>query len=453
MSALEPICNDMLLVMYHKFAQSGCISKHAFRLHKVVQLGSQGIWNSAEYIFYPLLMLAATPVFLHSLGARQYGQWMLLITLGSLGGWAGMGMGAATIREVASAHAQGDQHRRSDYVRVALFIVLVGTVVISLLLIAVLILGGSRLFAQMGDRSELIPVIVGAPFLIASDQIDSVFSGALRGAERFGLVARLEMLSKIIIVGGCLVTAIASHRLDLLIGVSVALNFLRVAIKSSAVAILFGINSIFPAWHAKVAASLISFGKWSVIQLIGSAIFSSADRLMVGSLLGADSLAIYSICLQLAQQVQSIPAAFGGFLFPYFTKRSQALDGRHQSRLLLVSTGALSLLAIVIALPIVSNAHTILGLWVGSAVAADSSTLLRLLTLGYCTLALPTAAHYFLYGIGQAKWVAISNLVAGILSLLLNFMLVPWFGALGAAASRFVYGAVIMISFSWKLLR
>ena len=453
MSALEPVCNDMLLVMYHKLAQSPLISKHAFRLHKVVQLGSQGIWNSAEYILYPLLMLAATPVFLHSLGARQYGQWMLLITLGSLGGWAGMGMGAATIREVASAHGRGDQHQASDYIRVASLIVILGTVFVGLLLICAFALGASRIFSQMGDRSELYPIIIGAPFLIASDQIDSVFSGALRGAERFGMVARLEMLSKTIIVGGCLVAAVTSHRLDLLIVVSVALNFFRVAIKSSAVALLFGIDSILPTWHAKVAASLISFGKWSVIQLIGSAIVSSADRLMVGSLLGADSLASYSICLQLAQQVQSIPAAFGGFLFPYFTKRSQALDGRHQSRLLLVSTGALSLLAIVIALPLVINAHTILGLWVGSAVAADSSNLLRLLALGFFTLALPTAAHYFLYGIGQAKWVAISNLVAGILSLLLNFMLVPWFGALGAAASRFVYGAVIMISFSWKLLR
>ena len=439
--------------MYHKFSQLALFFKHTPRLQNVLRLGRQGVWNSAEYIFFPLLMLVATPVFLHSLGARQYGQWMLLVTLGSLGGWAGMGMGAATIREVASAHGRGDQHQASDYIRVASLIVILGTVFVGLLLICAFALGASRIFSQMGDRSELYPIIIGAPFLIASDQIDSVFSGALRGAERFGMVARLEMLSKTIIVGGCLVTAVISHRLDLLIVVSVALNFVRVAIKSSAVAFLFGINSIFPTWHAKVAASLISFGKWSFIQLIGSAIFSSADRLMVGSISGADALANYSICLQLAQQVQSIPAAFGGFLFPYFTKRSMALDDRNQSRLMLASTGALSLLAIVIALPIVIGAHPILGIWVGSTVADDSSTLLRLLALGYCTLALPTAAHYFLYGIGQAKWVALSNLAAGILSLLLNLMLVPWFGVLGAAATRFAYGAVIMLSFSWKLLR
>ena len=439
--------------MHLKFPRLALFLKHSPRLRNVLRLGRQGVWNSAEYIFFPLLMLVATPVFLHSLGARQYGQWMLLITLGSLGGWAGMGMGAATIREVASAHGRGDQHQASDYIRVASLIVILGTIFVGLLLICAFALGASRIFSQMGDRSELYPIIIGAPFLIASDQIDSVFSGALRGAERFGMVARLEMLSKTIIVGGCLVAAVTSHKLDLLIVVSVILNLVRVAIKSSAVAALFGVQAIFPCWDVEVATSLIKFGKWSLIQLVGSAIFSSADRLMVGSLLGPNVLANYSICLQLAQQVQSIPAAFGGFLFPYFTKRSNGLTGQNKSPVLLVSTTALSLMSIIIALPLVIRADPLLNLWVGSAVAADSSRLISVLALGYCILALPIAAHYFLYGTGQAKLVAISNLAAGILTLFLNLLLIPWFGVIGAAATRFAYGTVLIVIFSWKLLR
>ena len=439
--------------MHLKFPRLALFLKHSPRLRNVLRLGRQGVWNSAEYIFFPLLMLVATPVFLHSLGARQYGQWMLLITLGSLGGWAGMGMGAATIREVASAHGRGDQHQASDYIRVASLIVILGTIFVGLLLICAFALGASRIFSQMGDRSELYPIIIGAPFLIASDQIDSVFSGALRGAERFGMVARLEMLSKTIIVGGCLVAAVTSHKLDLLIVVSVILNLVRVAIKSSAVAALFGVQAIFPCWDVEVATSLIKFGKWSLIQLVGSAIFSSADRLMVGSLLGPNVLANYSICLQLAQQVQSIPAAFGGFLFPYFTKRSNGLTGQNKSPVLLVSTTALSLMSIIIALPMVISAYPLLNLWVGSAVAADSSRLISVLALGYCILALPIAAHYFLYGTGQAKLVAISNLAAGILTLFLNLLLIPWFGVIGAAATRFAYGTVLIVIFSWKLLR
>jgi O-antigen/teichoic acid export membrane protein len=439
--------------MNQKIKKKARIANQGSRIEKAIRLGSQGAWNTAEYIFFPLLMLIATPIFLHSLGARQYGQWMLLITLGSLGGWAGMGMGAATIREVASAYGQGNQNRARNYVRVAVLIVLLGTIVVGLALVCSFMLGGSRLLSQMGDKSELIPIIIGAPFLIASDQIDSVYSGALRGVERFGLVARLEILAKSIIVSGCLLVATTSHRLDLMIITCVGLNLLRIAIKSTAVATLFGIDSLLPAWHVQAAAKLINFGKWSFIQLIGSAIFSSADRLMVGSMLGADALATYSICLQLAQQVQSIPAAFGGFLFPYFTKRSDASCMRSQLRALLISTVALSALAVAIALPIAIGSYQILNLWVGAAFATESSKILSILSLGYCCLALPTATHYFLYGSGQAKWVALSNLAAGVVSLLLNIMLIPWLGIVGAASTRFAYGTVIVLSFTWNLSR
>ena len=54
---------------------------------------------------------------------------------------------------------------------------------------------------------------------------------------------------------------------------------------------------------------------------------------------------------------------------------------------------------------------------------------------------------------GKAKWVALSNLAAGVLTLLLSFILVPRFGVLGAASTRLAYGSLIMLSFSWKLLR
>jgi len=427
------------------------LKSHTVLLKRAAQLGSRGAWNSAEHIFFPLLMLVATPVFLHSLGARQYGQWMFLFTLSSLGGWAGMGMGAATIREVASAHEDG--HRSSDYIRVALTIVLLGAVVVGILLISFFIFGGTQLFVQMGEKNELLPIILSAPLLITFDQIDSVISGALRGAERFGLVARLEIFSKTIIVLGCLLFAVNSDKLILLIVVYVALNFFRVVIKASAVASLFGVKSIVPTWQAKTASSLIGFGKWSFLQLIGSAIFASVDKLLVGSLLGADVLASYSVCLQLAQQVQSLPAAFGGFLFPYFTKRSLVLSNRLQARSLLVSTTFLSLMSFSILLPIAIGAHPLLNFWIGQDFAADSSTLLRFLAMGYFCLALPIAPHYFLYGTGQAKWVALSNIVAGVLSVMFCYILIPWYGVVGAAATRFLYGAVIIALFSWKLIQ
>ena len=197
--------------------RSESIKRNRPQLRKALFYGRQGIWNVVEYVFYPLLMLATTPVFLQSLGAKQYGQWMFLISLGSLGGWAGMGMGAATIREVAAAHGRGDQRQASQYVGAATLIVILGSLAVGFILICGFLSGGSQLFVLIGSRSELFPIVVGAALLIATDQIDSVLSGSLRGLDCFGLAARLEMISKLVIVTGWLVTAVTTQRLELLI--------------------------------------------------------------------------------------------------------------------------------------------------------------------------------------------------------------------------------------------
>lgn len=423
------------------------------RIRRALTFGRQGGWSSAEYLFFPLLMLIATPVFLKSLGAEQYGRWMLLAALSGMVGWAGLGMGAATIREVAAARGRGNGAAAARCVRVAMLIVLVCSVVAGSLLIVGFLGGGHHLLARMGGPQELLPVVVGAFFMMAADQADSVYAGALRGAERFDLAARLEIVARLAIVAGTLAVALMSERLDLVIAVGVALNIGRVLFKAAAVSRLLGGRAAAPAWDRGVATGLVQFGKWSFLQLVGSAVFSTADRLVIGSLLGADALARYSICLQLAQQVQSIPAAFGSFLFPYFTRNATAASPERNRRSLTIATSTLTIMALCIAAPLVFLARPILDFWVGTEISSQASDLLGWLAGAHCALAVPVAAHYFLYGAGLARWVALSNIVAGSVSLALVLTLVPVMGLFGAALSRFLYGAILAFSYALKLFR
>ena len=49
-----------------------------------------------------------------------------------------------------------------------------------------------------------------------------------------------------------------------------------------------------------VADEMLHFAKWGWVQGVGSLVFGVADRLFVGSFLGATSLAFYSVASQLA---------------------------------------------------------------------------------------------------------------------------------------------------------
>jgi O-antigen/teichoic acid export membrane protein len=423
------------------------------QVQRALVLGRQGVWSSAEYLFYPLIMLAATPAFLHSLGAEQYGQWMLLITLGGLGGWAGLGMGAATTREVAAARARGDHAAVLQTIRVALFIVIFCSIGAGLLLIAGFLSGGDELLSRMGGFDQLLPVVAGAALMLLADQVDSVYVGALRGSERFDLAARLEILSRFVIVGGCLAAASLSGRLDLVIIANVVLNIGRVLAKGAVVSRLLRAGAVAPAWDRRRASALVRFGKWSFLQLVGSAFFATADRLIVGSVLGADALARYSICLQLAQQVQNIPAAFGSFLFPYFTKAVELADGGSIRRSLTVATWGLTVFALCLAAPVVLFAKPILEIWVGADIASQGAGLLQVLAIAHCGLAVSVAAHYFLYGSGRAQSVAVGNLMAGAVSVAVNITLIPVLGLTGAAVSRIAYAVILALCYAWVLLR
>ena len=423
------------------------------RLSQALTFSRQGAWSSAEYLFFPLLMLIAVPVFLKSLGAEQYGRWMLLTALSSMVGWAGLGMGAATIREVAAARGRGDDAAAARCVGVAMLIVLVCSVVAGSFLLVGFLIGGHHLLAKMGGTQELLPIIVGAVFMIAADQMDSVYAGALRGSERFDLAASVEIGARLSIVAGTIVAALLSERLDIVIAVGVVLNLGRVLLKATAVSSLLGGRAWIPAWDLGIATKLVRFGKWSFLQLIGSAVFSTADRLVIGSILGADALARYSICLQLAQQVQSIPAAFGSFLFPYFTRNAAAASAERNRWSLTIATSALTILSLCIAAPLVFLARPILDFWVGPDISSQGADLLGWLAAAHCVLALSVAAHYFLYGAGLAQWVALSNVVAGSASLAAVVALVPVMGPFGAVFSRCLYGVILLLSYALKLVR
>lgn len=88
-------------------------------------LGNAG-WSTAEYVFYPLLMLAATPVYVALLGVTDYGLWMLVLAITGFGTAANLGMGTATIKFVAACRGRGDADRVAATVRQTLSIAILG---------------------------------------------------------------------------------------------------------------------------------------------------------------------------------------------------------------------------------------------------------------------------------------------------------------------------------------
>ncbi len=400
----------------------------------------------AEYLAYPVLMFATTPLFLHYLGAAQYGQWMFVLTLNGVGLIGGLGMGVAAIKHLSAARGTGDIALAERAAGTAILLTLLSSLALSAVIVVLAVRFGERLFSRLGGHGDVVGLACVAACLIAFEQLDGVYSGIMRAFERFSLAARIEITAKFGSVLGMAVVAMIARQLAPVMLFLIAATATRLIAKMAFSSRLLGRRLIMPSWDRHLAADIFRFGKWAWLQSIGGTLFAAADRLLVGGLLGAEALARYSVSVQLAQQIHLLPNASAQFIFPLVSRR--AAEGGDVRRIALTGTIGIAAFAFALAIPILLFAHPILDLWVGREIADTTAVSLRLLTLAYLILGINVGAHFVLMGAGKARFVAVSNTIAGIVTVAIGIIAVKRYGLEGAALSRVAYGLIISSNFA-----
>ena len=77
----------------------------------------------------------------------------------------------------------------------------------------------------------------------------------------------------------------------------------------------------YPFLSASAFSEVFHFGCFSWLQALAGCVFSYADRLLIGFMLGATSAAYYSVCVQAAQPIHGLIAAGLHFTFPHLSAR------------------------------------------------------------------------------------------------------------------------------------
>ena len=402
------------------------------------------IWAMLEYAWYPLLVFMVTPYFLNTLGPQKYGHWMLLTATVGFGTILNGGTGAATIKRVSAGQGRADGGDVERVIRSSLAIALVGGGLLAALIFVVFWLAGDTFFQKMGDQS-IVRLTGGAAALLAwIEQTDNVFASALKGAEQFGRAARIEMTSNTVQIVAAVLTVSAWGSVAALYAALVLVAVTRLIAKAWMARRLLDLSSLWPTFAN--GADILHYAKWGWLQGIGGLFFGIADRLLVGSFLGAASLAHYSVASQLAQQIHALSAAGLSVLFP---KVSRKLEGDANFSLWritkltmagnFIASGALALVLLIFGRQILSR-------WLGEAGAEASTEVLWYLTIAYWLLAINVVPHFILLGVGRMRFVAVSNLAAGVVLLIVMFVLVQPYGLVGIGVARIVYGVIILVN-------
>lgn len=325
------------------------------------------------------LSLLTVPIYLKLVGPDRYGvlaiAWLLLGYFGLFD----LGLGRATSFRIAALRDASPEQRSNTF-----WAALTVNVGMGLLGGGALWLASSIFFSKLFKVDEALrpEILQAVPLLAASVPIATltgVLSGALQGREKF-------LQTNIVSASSTMLFQLLPLAMAWLIGPNLVL-LLSGALAARALSVLM----LGYLCHLEITQgqkrkldrdeipTLLRYGGWVTLTSIFGPMLLIVDRFLIGAVLGAVAVTIYSVPIQLAQRMAILPSALTTALFP---KMSAAAPSEQEA----LGERATRTLAALLGLPFLATIFLIepfLRLWVGADIGGQAGPLGRIMLIGF----------------------------------------------------------------------
>ncbi|MEX0681384.1 MAG: flippase [Balneolales bacterium] len=403
-------------------------------------IAKNSVYNMTGSLLPIAITLVTVPVYISLIGESRYGFLALVWLLLGYFGLFDFGLGKAVANQVAYVgRGLNSGNRKTEIIfwtglQVNLAMGLAGGALLYLL--------GPPLFelAMDAERDYYDEVLRSLPLLAASVPIltlTSLATGYFEGKEEFGTLNALQVVRDILLQVLPLITAF-------FIGIEIYyLIIAAITARLAATIVLFLFIGFKyypgkPAFHKKTLKKLISYGgSVSVSSIIGP-ILTSADRFMLGALVGVQAVAFYTVPYNLATKMKIITSGLSRALFPRFSM----LRIDHAKPL---SIKAVNFLTVVIT-PMILLGYMVMDpflcLWIDMEFAARSSSIGQIILMGVWINNMAFIPLAYLHGQRRAGTTALIHTAELIPYLALLWLMVNMWGVEGAAFAWVIRVAV-----------
>jgi O-antigen/teichoic acid export membrane protein len=343
-----------------------------------MSIGRHTIYNLTGSIAPMFVSVLSVPVYLHLVGDTRYGVLSIVWLFLGYFGIFDPGLTQAATYHIARLH-DAPAKERGDVFWTALVVNLgfgiVGGVVLYLV--------ARPLFVSAFKMPEAMrhEVMASLPWLAASvpvSIVSGVLGSALQAREWFGVSNMINVLN--IFLTQITPLAVAYFHGPDLIWLIPAILLARAI---GAVPQFIAVSLALPlgaggGFKKSLLKQLFSYGGWITISNLLNPILTSADRMLIGGLLGAEAVAYYTVPFNLISRVSVIPGALAGSLFPKLSRRNKVDSGRLASDAVAGLSAVMTPLIVtgIVALPIFMK------LWVGTAFAVNAVPVGMILLIG-----------------------------------------------------------------------
>ncbi|WP_027093844.1 flippase [Cohnella thermotolerans] len=394
-------------------------------------------YSLLSYSITPFVIFITTPLLLKYLGPENYGIWVLINSVAAFMTFSNFGLGNALIK-LGSEIISDSKDSRNEFNRL-FSVTLTLTILISCLFVIVIFLFGPSILSLFikghTDNATLnLSYLLG--FITVLKLLNNVIAASFMAKQRYDLNSKINIAVNQLSVLVYTVIAVLTGSLFWLV-IALLISSLVLMLISILVAkkVVQGIR-YSPSLDKKTAKKIIDYGFYSWSQSFITSIQGSADKFIIGGLLGPATMGYYTVCMTLVTKIQEIPYASGGFLLAKFSALHETNNYKKISRVYHTTLILKSIFIVCATSFVIVFAKEILAIWISESFANQHYELLRILAIGVAISAFSVFPSYCMNAMGFVKINSIISFIMSAISLGFLYFFIPEFGVYGTGYGR-----------------
>ena len=386
------------------------------------QAARGGAMRAGGYALATLLALLSAPLMIRHLGVSDYGRYVTIMSVVAIvAGFTDAGVNTIALREYAALAGEERRSVMRDLLGIRLALTVLG------------IVAGVGFTLAAGYDSVLVVGTVAAGFALLLQSLQSLLGASLQGELRFGWITVTEVLRQVLFVAFVVALVVAGSELGPFFFAQIPAFLVTLALTAWLVRAIMPLRPAFRLgrWWPLLAATLA----YAVAVALNAAYFRIAILML--SLLGTErETGYFATAFRVVEILIVVPALIIGAAFPILVRAAR--DDRER---LDYAAGRLVEVGVVIgtwfALGLFLAAEPIITVLAGDR-SDPSIALLRIQGFALIATFLIVTGGYVLLSLHRHRTTLVVNVVALAASLVLGAILIPAYGATGAAVALLV---------------
>ncbi|MFC4247053.1 flippase [Natribaculum luteum] len=184
-------------------------------------------------------------------------------------------------------------------------------------------------------------------------------------------------------------------------------------------------------------SELLTFSAPLIVSTVVSVMLTKTDTLMLGYFRSSSEVGMYDAAYSLASGLTVVLGAFGFLYLPLASRLDADGERKIVDDIYATTTKWVYVITFPVFLLFVIFPNNLILIFFGPSYA-DAASVLPILAVGFFLSAAAGRNRETLSAIGLTAWIAIGNLIGIVLNILINIVLIPRFGFMGAGVASVV---------------